>query len=383
VVRNANFLERLLGAGGVVWFYLYKALLPINLAFVYPQWSIQTGNLLWWLPFLAALIVTAVLWKYREGLGYPILLAWGFFCVALVPVMGFADAYFMKYSLVADHYQHIALIGVISLATAGWSVWHQRARNALHWAATVAFVVTVGILSFLTWRQCSLYHDEIKLYQSVLEINPGCWMVHNNLGIAFEKSGRMQEAVEHYKKALHFMPDFAEAHNNLGIALVRTGQIREAVEHFQKALLSTSNNSEIHYNMGNALVRIGRIREAIEHYEQALRFMPDSPEVLNNLGIALVKIGRISEAIEHYKKAMGLAPDFCITYYNLAVAYARISRPSEAVATAQKALELARSQGQTALAKQIADWLNSYRASLSEVPNTSPQSKSTPPMPSD
>ncbi len=41
MIRNAGFTERLLGAGGVVWFYLFKALLPLNLIFVYPQWSIQ------------------------------------------------------------------------------------------------------------------------------------------------------------------------------------------------------------------------------------------------------------------------------------------------------------------------------------------------------
>ena len=43
------------------------------------------------------------------------LFAWGFFCVSLLPVMGLTDVYFMKYSLVADHYQYAALIGVIAL----------------------------------------------------------------------------------------------------------------------------------------------------------------------------------------------------------------------------------------------------------------------------
>ena len=42
VIRIASFSERLLGAGGVVWFYLYKALLPLDLDFVYPQWHIQS-----------------------------------------------------------------------------------------------------------------------------------------------------------------------------------------------------------------------------------------------------------------------------------------------------------------------------------------------------
>ena len=45
----------------------------------------------------------------------------------LVPVMGLTDTYFMKYSLVADHYAHLAMIGVITLAAAGWAHWQPRA----------------------------------------------------------------------------------------------------------------------------------------------------------------------------------------------------------------------------------------------------------------
>ena len=110
VFRAATFTERLLGAGGATWFYLYKAFLPVDLYFVYPMWHIQAEKLLWWLPLSAASIVTAVLWRYRKGWSRPFLFAWGFFCVALVPVVGFTDVGFMRFSLVADRYQHIAVI---------------------------------------------------------------------------------------------------------------------------------------------------------------------------------------------------------------------------------------------------------------------------------
>ncbi len=55
--------------------------------------------------------------------------AWGFFCVALAPVLGFVDVGFMQYSLVADHYQHIAIIGVIALASAGFVAWRKRTQG--------------------------------------------------------------------------------------------------------------------------------------------------------------------------------------------------------------------------------------------------------------
>ena len=120
-----RFYRAVAGVGTVVWFYLYKAILPLNLSFVYPQWQIQVDNLLWWLPVSAALALTAVLWWCRKRWSRPLLFAWGFFCVVLVPVMGLKDVYFMTYSLVADHYQHIAIIAVIAMGAASWSLWRR------------------------------------------------------------------------------------------------------------------------------------------------------------------------------------------------------------------------------------------------------------------
>ncbi len=82
-VRDANGLERLLGAGGVVWFYLWKAIVPIQLNFVYPQWTVRANEALWWIPILAACAVTTILWwQRRTTWGKALLFAWGFFCLA-------------------------------------------------------------------------------------------------------------------------------------------------------------------------------------------------------------------------------------------------------------------------------------------------------------
>jgi hypothetical protein len=119
VIRQATLIERALGAGSVVWFYLYKALMPVDLSFIYPQWHIDTADVRWWLPLAGAVAVTAsLIWLRRRWWARPPLFAWGFFCLALVPVMGFTDVYFMKFSLVADHYQYIALIGVCAAIAA-------------------------------------------------------------------------------------------------------------------------------------------------------------------------------------------------------------------------------------------------------------------------
>jgi hypothetical protein len=93
----------------------------------------------------------------------------------LVPVMGLTSVYFMKYSLVADHYQHLALIGVVALAGSAWARWNFKG------AAAVA-AVAVGALACLTWRQCLNYRDAETLYRATIASDPSSWMAHNNLG---------------------------------------------------------------------------------------------------------------------------------------------------------------------------------------------------------
>jgi tetratricopeptide (TPR) repeat protein len=339
-IRSADFVQRLLGAGCVPWFYLYKAILPIDLAFVYPQWQIQAGNFRWWLPLTAALVVTAVLWRYRNGWSRPLLFAWGFFCAALAPVMGFMDVGFMKHSLVADHYQHIAVIGVIALAAAGLGAWHQSVRAAARWAAIAVAVPAAGTLLLLTWQQSGLYRNAMTLYQATLEKNPTCWMAHNNLGIALADVDRLQDAIDHYRQALQLMPDYPEADNNLGNALIKSDRPQEAIEYFERAIRQKPDYAEAHNNLGFALVLSGRHHEAIEHYEQAIRIMPNYSKAYNNLGNVMLNMGRLPEAMDYFRQAQQLQSDYPEAHNGLGVALIRSGRHPEAIEYFQQALRL-------------------------------------------
>ena len=124
------------------------------------------------------------MWRRKSPIatwGRPLLFAWLFFCVALVPVLGFTDVGFMQYSLVADHYQHIAMIAVVAAAAAGW----ERMAQAHADIAADNAIVVVCALTLLTWQQSRLYGDAITLYQATLHDNPRCWLIENNLGSAW------------------------------------------------------------------------------------------------------------------------------------------------------------------------------------------------------
>jgi protein O-mannosyl-transferase len=343
VFRHAGFGERLAGAGLVPWFYLYEAIFPVDLYFVYPMWHIRPDSILWWAPLAAASAVTAVLWWRRNGWGRPLLFAWGFFCVALLPVAGFADTGFMRYSLVADHYQHMAIIGVIALAAAGVGEWRVRSAGRMGWVPAGAALAAVGCLALLTWRQNGIYTDEVTLYRAALRKNPDCSMVHNNLGFLLATlpppNTDMDEAISHFREAVSLNPEYAEAHNNLGAMLLRKNELNDAEEHLRESVRLKPGYADAYRTLGDILIKAGRFRESSECYEEALR----------------------------------LKPDFAEACSALAQAYASLQRPYEAINAADKALKMARSQGHTEMAARLEEWLRLYRASLSGRGGAAPQ----------
>ena len=343
-IRSADPIQRLLGAAAAIWFYLSKAIAPANLTFVYPLWSIDPREPLWWLPLLAAIGTTAALWLWAHrggstgGPARAALFAWGYFCVMLLPVLGFTDVYFMRYSLVADHYQHLAIIGLLALAAAGWESLRRRPLAA-PWAWGAAALV-VGACVSLTWRQAESYRDEETLYRATLARSPGAWMVYNNLGFLESGTGRKAEAARDYEQALRLNPHFAEAHLNRGQLSFEQGRFGEAIGDFTEALRERPDYPQALYNLGNCLHGLGRNPEAVEDYERALRIRPDYTEAENNLGVALADLGRNGEAMGHYERSIQLDPGYAPAHYNLANLLGGQGRADEAVAQYEEAIRL-------------------------------------------
>jgi tetratricopeptide (TPR) repeat protein len=337
VVRADSFWARLAGAGWAVWFYLYKALWPLNLMFVYPRWSIDVSKPLSYLPAVLAVAVFAVGWHYRRHWGRPVLCALGCFVVMLLPVLGFLDIYFMRFSLVADHWQYFSILGPIALLAAALATAVER------WGRTNR--VTLGgavllVLGVLTWKQSCIYADEETLWQDILAKNPACWLAHNNLGNSLLKKGQADEAIGHLQEAIRLKSDYADAHNNLGNALAEKGQMDEAISQLQEAIRLKPDGAEFHYNLGLALVRKGQTDEAVCQYQEAIRLKPDYSEAHNNLGIALSRKGQMDEAIRQFQESLRLQPGDALAHFNLGKAFQRNGRIDDAIGSYQAGLTL-------------------------------------------
>jgi len=368
VVRSDSFLSRLAGAGWAVWFYLYKAVLPIHLIFIYPRWKIDASNPVSYVPGLLLIVLLALVWWYRHSWGKAVFFALSFYIVMLLPVLGFFNIYFMRYSYVADHYQYVSIISVIALAVG--VIYRYLGLGVLR----VAVILALMILGTAVWQRSNAYRTAETLWYDTLAKDPNSWMAHNNLGSALQLQGKYEEAVHHYretlkvkpdsdkayynlgmayglrgksdeaigyfKKALQINPYYAEVYCNMGIVLQEQGKLQEAIDCYQKGLSINPNDADAQNNWANALLALGKPDEAINHYEQALQIRPDYAQVHNNLGIIFRSQGKIDEAIKHYRKAIQIKPDYAEAHNNLANTLVSQGNLDEAVSHFREALRL-------------------------------------------
>jgi hypothetical protein len=115
---DLTFPQRCLIAGHAFWFYLGKLFWPANLCFVYPRWQPNPGSGWQWLYPLTAIGALITLWLVRGRIGRGPVTALFFFVGTLFPVLGFMNAYGMRYSFVWDHWVYLSALGIIALVAA-------------------------------------------------------------------------------------------------------------------------------------------------------------------------------------------------------------------------------------------------------------------------
>jgi tetratricopeptide (TPR) repeat protein len=203
-------------------------------------------------------------------------------------------------------------------------------------------------------------------------------VTENNLGVALEDEGRLDEAASHYRRAIAFKADYAPAYNNLGTALRAKGDLDEAVASYERALALQPDFPDAHFNLANVLLDQRKPDAAAGHFQRALPSLRGSVDVHNNLGIALAAEGRPDDAIAEFREAFRLEPDSAQTRRNLGNALASRGSLEEAVAHLRRAVDLDPNDGQARYdlasvlldARQFAGAVDQFRAALERMPGS-------------
>jgi tetratricopeptide (TPR) repeat protein len=335
VLQPASFGERLAASAHDVWFYLGKALLPVNLSVIYYRWRVDAETVTAWLPLLLLCAVFILCWRFRRTWGRHVLFGLGCFVVTLFPALGFFDAQFLTMWRVSDHLQYKPLVAIVALAASALALMSPK---ILFRSAAIAVLL---VLSLLTFQRAQVFASDENILRDTLAKNPKAWVAHNDLGIILAKNGDYPGAIREFSLSLQCNPDNLDAHENLGHALAMTGNFSEAEKHFLAALKLEPGDAPAHKAYAEALAMRGRRHDALRHLAAAASLKPEAATHMQ-LASLLYANGDSRRAVVHLHNALELKPDLTEALNNLAWILATcpddtVRDGSEAVRCAKKA----------------------------------------------
>ena len=167
-----------------------------------------------------------------------------------------------------------------------------------------------------------LFHDkkfkELEIEtKKLIEKYPKIAMLHNILGLANQKQGRLNDAISNFEKAILINPNFAFAHNNLGNVLKDLKKFDDAIKSYKKSLNINPKYVDPYYNQGLLYKKINKYEDSIKNLKLAINLNPNLIEAYMDLGAVLTNIGKFDEAIENYQKVLDLKPNLNWAYSNI------------------------------------------------------------------
>ena len=296
---NYSFIDRLLVAGRAVWFYLGKLILPAQLSFVYPKWTISPSLFWQWTFPLGVVVAVTALWLQRDKWGRGPMVAALFFIGTLVPALGFFNIYPMRYTFVADHYAYLASVGVIAVVAV-----------AIDRFGRPAAVGVIALLLVLTMLRAAVFRDVELLWRDTLAKNPDSWMVHLNLAKVLDSRHNNEETETrvHFQRAVELAPDIPDTHLDLGTYFSNHDRFDEAIAQYRRALELNPNLPQLHYHLARTYASMERFDDAIAEYEHALKLRPDYPAAHLGYARALYAVRRGDEAKRELLEAIRLDP---------------------------------------------------------------------------
>ena len=315
--------------------YLYKMILPINLAVYYPfpksipLWQVAGSIVL-------LLLITVIVIKCLKDKPY-IALGWFWFLGTLVPVIGLIQG--GLWPALADRFAYVPLIGIFISITWGLGEVSERLKyNKL-------FLIIPGALILITFsliskKQLTYWEDDFSLFMHTKKVTTENAMTNYILGNILKDRGQIDQAILSYREALRITPNEPEFHVLIGVLLSKKGEKFKAFDHFSKAVLLKPDYFDAQCSLAASFFDKGNTESAIKHYLHALKLEPGSEEAMINLGNAYLASDQTDKAKLYYNKVFPLNIHAEKAYYHLAVVAEKMGDTTDAIKNYRLALNI-------------------------------------------
>ena len=287
----------------VLWSYILRFLLPVNLALIYeyavPE-SFFSPGIFFPAVFHAGLILAAVLNRKAFPLAaFGILFYYTAHLVesSIIPIRDFAF----------DHRTYLPNFGLCLLV--GSLVVAYLSRKPLTKAVLLLVCLVVLLLVALTWSRNQLWRDPIAFLQHEVEINNDSFTSYCFLGEAYYSAGQLTEAISIFERAQSYVDNlinrgnntFESCYSNYAATLQEAGYLDEArqlISRMPVTAFTTQGQSKVAMTFGNVEALSGNFSEAEAHFNRARTLDPNNIYAVSNLAKLKILTGELQQSYE-------------------------------------------------------------------------------------
>ena len=172
-----------------------------------------------------------------------------------------------------------------------------------------AFVVLLLIgLGQATYLRNLTWKTEETLWTDASIKAPDQFRPHHNLGVAYQKQGRLQESISEFEKALkskglNRRTEAVVTYYQLGRAYYQLGDLQKSKGFYEKALQMDANLPHALADLAVLYSAEGDAGTAGAYLERAYKTDSENPYVNFNMGLSYMKKGEVDRAEPHFRKA--------------------------------------------------------------------------------
>lgn len=313
--------------------YLVKSIMPTGLSALYPYPArLLNGNIpvsYWFyiisLPVFFAgsyfLVKRSNIYTFGLGMFFLGILP----LLQLIPVGG---------AIMADRYFYIPSVGLLLCFAAGLL---EIKKSTIRYALFILFTL---VLSFMTYSRCSVWKDNITLWEDEVRKNDAYQAGFYNLGIAYYKEGEQDKAIESYSKAIDIDPKYTDAYFSRGLAYDNADNLEKAITDYSSAIEFNPKYTGAYVSRGVVYGKSGQLDKSIADFSAAIGIDPEYRDAYTNRGVASLNLGQWDNAIADCTKAIEIDPQSGVAYENRGVAFLNQKQADKAIADFTSAINI-------------------------------------------
>ncbi len=237
--------------------------------------------------------------------------------------MSVESSFYPLEDLVFEHRMYLPLVGLLlTFASLAFQLLNWLKISFIYYLATLFFLLSIASVSIISKERNYVWESHESLWLDVASKSPNKPRAHINLGTAYEKNEKINEAKNEYQKALELNPNSGLALANLGAIYFKQGDEDKAIELYKSAIKATPFQANFYFALATIYSKQKKYNSAAKLFEIGIsRWGGYREDAFFSLAEAFTKSGQIDKAIKAYHIIIENSPSLAIAYNNLGALY--------------------------------------------------------------